>query len=380
MQKLSLFSLQPGMTIARDIVNAEGRLLIRNGVVLNKRYIDRLREMGIGSVYIQTPLDEEAHDVEIVQEQTKVKAVAAIKKTFDTITRTKSINTAEFRPVIEDIIGELLHNRNAVLHMTDIRAYDDYTFGHSINVCIYSAFVGVALGYSEARLKDLALGAILHDIGKVLVPTEILNKPARLTEAEMDIVRQHAAAGFEILRKSPEFSSVAAHVAFQHQERLNGSGYPRELKGEEIHEYARIAAIADVYDALTSDRPYRQGMLPHEAYEYMSANAGIEFDYHLLKIFFKRMALYPVGTILQLNTGEIGIVVQVLPELSLRPVVKILVEKDGSAAIGRRQVDLTKMLTVMIDRVCTENEVIALYRRLGMDLQSSSESPSKHRQ
>lgn len=380
MQKLSLFSLQPGMTIARDIVSAEGRLLIRSGVILNERYIDRLREIGIGSVYIQTPLDDSAQDAEVVREETRVKAVATIKKTFDKIARTKSINTAEFRPVIETIMGELLDNRNAVLHMNDIRAYDDYTFGHSINVCIYSAFVGVALNYSEARLKELALGAILHDIGKVVVPAAILNKPARLNAEEMDIVRQHAAAGFEILRKSPEFSAVAAHVAFQHQERVNGSGYPRGLKGEEIHEYARIAAIADVYDALTSDRPYRAGMLPHEAYEYMSANAGTEFDYSLLKLFFKRIALYPVGTILQLSSGEIGMVAQVLPELSLRPVIRILVEKDGSIALGRRQVDLTKMLTVMIARVCTEKEVIALYRRLGMDLQSSGSTSAKPRQ
>jgi HD-GYP domain-containing protein (c-di-GMP phosphodiesterase class II) len=363
------------MVVARDVVNADGRLLVRNGVILNKRYIRRLRQLGIGSIYIRTPLDIELSVEEAVQAETKNKAVQTVKRTFETIKRTRVINAAEYTPLVEMIIDDLVRSRSAVLHMSDIRSYDDYTFGHSIHVSIYSTFVGMAMGYSELKLKELALGAMLHDVGKMVVPPDILNKPARLTGEEMEIVKRHAEAGFEILRKNGEISLVAAHVAFQHQERIRGGGYPRGLKGNEIHEYARITAIADVYDALTSDRPYRQGMLPHEAYEYMLSFAEQDFDLEILKLFFKRIALYPIGTIVTLNTGETAIVKEIVADLSLRPVVRVLVNHDGTLPAGKTEVDLTKKLTVFIERVCSEAEILTLYSRLGLDITNKNDLP-----
>ncbi|MCX7780313.1 MAG: HD domain-containing protein [Negativicutes bacterium] len=373
MQKFSLARLVPGMVVARDVVGADGRVLIRRGVVLTERYIHRLGQMGIGSIFIRSPLDAELSCPEIIQEETKNRALKTVKQTFAKIQERSAVNAAEFAPIVQDILAELLHNRHTMLHMTDIRTYDDYTFGHSINVSIYAAFVGLAMGLKEHQLKELTLGAILHDIGKMAVPPEILNKPAKLAPDEMEIVKRHSAAGFELLRKNGEIPLLAAHVALQHQERFDGSGYPRGLKGGNIHPYGRIAAVADVYDALTSDRPYRRGMLPHEAYEYMLSVAGKDFDDQVLAMFFKRIALYPVGTMVRLNTGATGIVTGLTPELSLRPKVRLLLHPDGSVAQDKTEVDLTKLLTVFIAKVCTEEEVMAVYRKLGMNFNSSEQ-------
>ena len=266
MVRVSIMNLQPGMEIARDVVDAEGRLLIRKGVTLTFHYIQRLREIGIGAVYIVSQIELPPYDPDVLSEQTRIKAIQTVRSAFDKFRTTRKVEVKVFQAIASSIVEELLARPDAMLHLTDIRTHDDYTFGHSVNVGVLSVLTGIVRGYNRKQLQELAIGCLFHDLGKMAIPLAILNKPGGFTEEEMEIMKTHSEAGFDVLRRNPGVPLLSAHIAYQHHERFDGTGYPRGLKGYEIHEYSRIATIADVYDALTSDRPYRQGIAPHEAH------------------------------------------------------------------------------------------------------------------
>ena len=186
------------------------------------------------------------------------------------------------------------------------------------------------MGWANSKLMELGMGVMLHDVGKIKIPENILNKKGKLTPEEYEIIKKHSKFGFEILRRTHDLSLLSAHIAFQHQERWDGSGYPRGLKETQIHEYGRIAAIADVYDALTSKRIYRTAKQPYEAYEYMVAKSGSEFEPSLINKVFKRcIAPYPTGTGVRLSNGQRGNIVRQNPEFPTRPFVRITHQRES---------------------------------------------------
>jgi HD-GYP domain-containing protein (c-di-GMP phosphodiesterase class II) len=366
MQRIAVKDITPGMVAAKSIFNADGRMLLAEGTTFTKHYIKRLQEIGVLVAYIQNPLAASIDVPEILAEETRVKAIATVKQAFEGFRNTKKIDMGQFKQLTESIVDEVIRNPNAVFHLNDIRMYDDYTFAHSVNVCVLAVLVGVGLQYAPRQLKELGIGAILHDVGKMAVEKQILNKPGHLNESEMDLMRRHPELGFEILRKySAQLSWLSVHVAFQHQEKFNGSGYPRGLKGTEIHEYARITAIADVYDALTSDRPYRQGLSPNDAYEYLIAGSGTQFDPEILREFLRHVALYPVGSVVKLSTGDIGIVKHVFSGLQTRPIVRLIVDASNTLYESDDEIDLSTELTVFVNRTLEESDIVALGRRVG---------------
>lgn len=362
MQRISISHAKPEMVTENNIYSADGRLLLRSGIKLTGSYIKRLHDLGVGSVYINNPYFEGVHIPEVLSEETRVKAIKTVQESFEYFRTTQKIDMKQFQVLTKSLLGEIIQNRDTMVHLIDIRTHDDYTFGHSVNVCVLSVMTGVGLGYDEGKLRELALGALMHDIGKMLVPPEILNKPTRFSGEEMDIMKSHAGLGYETLRNKHRLTIplLSAHVAFQHHEKFDGSGYPRGLKGGEIQEYARIVAIADVYDAMISDRPYRRGMFPHEAYEFMMASSGTHFDPKILQVFFRNVAIYPLGSVVQLSSGEFGVVVKVSPELQTRPTVKLIAGSDGKALPEKKEIDLSGHLTTYVQRVLREEEVFSL--------------------
>lgn len=183
--------------------------------------------------------------------------------------------------LIRNLHSHLKNDTDLLNLLTDVCSYDQYIFTHSLNVTLYSLAIGMHLKLSTKNLETLGLGAILHDVGKMKVPAEILMKPGKLTEEEFEEIKKHSEEGFRILRNVQTIPLLVAHCAFQHHERLNGSGYPRGIKGNEIHEFGKIIAVADVFDAVTSNRVYRQAMLPHEGLEILYAGAGSLFEIKL---------------------------------------------------------------------------------------------------
>ncbi|MDD4600889.1 Cyclic di-GMP phosphodiesterase [bioreactor metagenome] len=361
MLKISITNLQPGMVIGHHIYNSDGLLLLNAGTELNVTFIKRLEKVGIGSVYIKNSFMEDLEIPEAIREETRQKAVSLVQKSFRYLQVNARINVEQFEQAADCIVDEIVKNRPAMVHLTDIRTHDNYTFGHSVNVCVLSTITGLQLGYNQSQLRTLALGALLHDTGKALVPLEILNKPSRLTDAEMSIMRTHTEKGFDLLRKQADhIPLLASHVAFQHHEKHNGCGYPRGLTGDTIHEYAKITAIADVYDAVTADRPYRERMPAHEAYELAISLANTHFDPAILTSFLSNIAIYPIGSFIVLNTGEIALVTNTFPNLPTRPCVKVITDADGKRLADPYLLDLTEQLTLFVSSVLSEKEVIEL--------------------
>lgn len=200
---------------------------------------------------------------------------------------------------------------------------------------------------THAMLLDLGTGAMLHDIGKLWVPESVLNKTDKLTKPEWEIMKSHATWGHQALSRQHELSYLVAHCAYQHHERIDGSGYPRGLKGDQVHIFGKIIAVADVYDAMVMHRSYRAGMVPAQVMEYLFSQAGIAFDLDLVSIFSKRVALYPLGTSVTLSDGRSGIVVSIYDQIPLRPVVRIVQDELKEGAL-QEDVDLTKQLNLTI--------------------------------
>lgn len=363
MLRLPLKFIRPGMTVARDIFHANGSMLLAHNTILGQQHVERLARLGIAAVYIKNPYFNLEPPSEILREKTRHAALALTRSTFENFQKTKTINLAKFHNLVDSIVNEVVANKHALIHLTDIRTYDDHTFSHSLNVCLLSVMVGVKLHYSPQRLRELALGGLLHDVGKMLIPVEILNKPGPLDSSEWSVMQQHTDGGFQLLRsKQDAIPLLAAHIAYQHHENFDGSGYGRQLAGDDIHEYARIAAIADIFDALTADRPYRTALLPHEAYEVITASRGSRLDPHLTDLFLESVAIYPPGAIVQLNTGEICMVIRVIPQLQTRPILKVILDEPGGtiSAFRDRTIDLTQETTKLVAKVLAGDEILVL--------------------
>ncbi|MBP2654083.1 MAG: hypothetical protein H6Q73_1652 [Firmicutes bacterium] len=363
MLRLATNYLKPGMIIARNIYNANGTKLLAADTALDRRLILKIKKLGIDSVYIRHPfLDIEPQ--EILHEKTRVEAIREIQKTFELFRLKKVVDLSTISEVVVKIIEDSMDNRNFLIHLSDIRIHDDYTFGHSINVCLLSVMLGIKLNFREGQLFELAMGAILHDLGKMMIPQEILNKPGSLTPEEWTEMRQHTDKGFDILRRDYSMPLVSAHVAYQHHESYDGAGYARGLRGEEIHLFARIVAIADLYDAITADRPYREAMLPHEAYEIMLGSRGTKLDPEFTDVFLESVAIYPVGSTVLLDTGEIAIVVNTFPKLQSRPTVRVVIDERGKVMEGEGKIiDLAVNLTRFITKVFKAEEVLEVAKQ-----------------
>lgn len=361
MQKLPVFLLKPGMKVARSIYNSDGQVLLSAGMCLSMNFISRLRILGILSVYIEDPLTDGIEIDDVISENTRVQAQKAIKQMHTEAARAIDngaepvINDEQISQTITSILEDLLTNKELVVNLSDIRVSDDYTFAHSVNTCVLALLTGASLGFDRARLHTLGIGTILHDIGKIKIPSEILNKPGNFTQSEYKEIQKHSEYGFEMLRKNFAISVTAAHVAFEHHERYNGEGYPRGLKGNSIHEFARIAGMVDVFDALVSDRVYRKGYLPHDAIEMITGSGNFYFEYEIVKAFLNNVAAYPVGTILELSNGELAIVVRTLRGCSHRPDVRTFTIVDGMPVLtGERS--LYNETRILIKRVIPEEE------------------------
>ncbi len=254
--------------------------------------------------------------------------------------------------MVTQILGELLNNKDVLVNLSDIKTVDDYTFSHSVNVCVLSLVTGIKLGLNMTRLRQLGVGALLHDIGKIMIPEEILKKPSKLTKNEFELIQKHTFLGYQMLKANPNIDISSAYIALGHHERYNGSGYPYQISSANIHLYARIVAIADVYDAISSDRVYRKKIQVHKVVEYIASLGNQHFDEMILQHFLPNIAVFPIGTSVLLSTGQKGIVVEVNSKLPSKPIVRIIFNADGTKNNKFDEVDLANTLDLLIINTC----------------------------
>ncbi len=295
---------------------------------------------------------------ELIDQQTRAEALRFIHRASAGFLRERNIEIGGLKAVIGKIVEDAVDNRHVLSHLSSLRIHHGYTFSHSLNVCLLSVLIGAKLCLPAGQLAELAAGALLHDLGKTLVPPEILDKPGPLSAAEWQTIRRHGEEAFHILRRQWALPISAAHIARQHHEYYDGTGYPRGLAGEQIHLFARIVAVADNFDAVTADRPYRCACPPHEAYEILLWSRGGKLDPGIVDTFLDTVVVLPAGSAVALDSGEVGVVVGAPPRLATRPTVKIVGNGDGTPCSGiGRLVDLAGELPRFIVRVFAPGEI-----------------------
>ncbi len=331
--------LKPGMKIDLAVVDRLGRNLVVPGTVLDEYIIDSLLKLGIMNVYIQ--------DGEEQQEKEKVSISSAAKQNIErlhTNDRSKVTLSASVRKrvaegiqfiynntdakevvdatnsIADDLLSTIEANNAIAIDISSLKTSDEYTFKHSVDVATIAMIVAKNQGLPKAQIHEIGVTGLLHDVGKTKIPLEILNKPERLDDEEFSVMKQHTVFGYEIIKKNKEYSAAVALGVLQHHEKINGAGYPFGMKEDKICPYAKILSVADIYDALVTERPYKPALSQRNAIEIIMAMTG-ELDMTSMKSFLEGMILYPVDTIVKLSNGELAKVVKNNPHYILRPVV-----------------------------------------------------------
>ncbi len=342
MRRISINELNNEMVLAKPIYQGT-RLILERGASHLTKYTKQLENLGIFSVYIK---DEWAKDISIpdaIREETHEKCMQAVSAIFERLKQQGNLDLSELGDVIQSILDDIFSQKDIISCLHHISSIDDDTMSHCINTTIYCLLIGKRKNLSKEQLTTLAKGAILHDIGKVDLNENILLKASSLTTEEYSHIKEHATFGYAILRQSKELPEEAKLISLQHHERLDGSGYPNGLKENQIHPFARITAVADMFDALTTARCYRRSLSNRKAYQILTEDAACgKIDKTLVNYLFDHVAVYPNGIIVYLSDGTHGIVKQQNPGQPFRPVVRIIDDTQGINNVKLFDLDLSE--------------------------------------
>ncbi|MEN6392014.1 MAG: HD-GYP domain-containing protein [Syntrophomonas sp.] len=363
--KILVSDLTPGMVLARSVYGPNGKRLLNRGVKLNAKYIYFLKKYNVLAVNVQSTLDDLLpQDENILEDEVKLCAVGAIGQWTNAKGRTSKQYSTMVHSV-EDIADEILSGKLPLSNLTEISSFDTYTFAHSVDVCALSVYCGMKLNYPRNRLILLGIGSLLHDLGKVKLDSRILNKPGQLNDEEHSQIKNHPVWGYSMLHKEININVDArsAIILLNHHERYDGTGYPRGLKGAEIDEMSAICSIADVYNAMVTDRVYRKALSQSEVYEFLLASGKVMFDMNTLKTFLFCINPYPIGSFVKLNSGHIGCVIGSNPDLPLRPMLQLIP--------SREIIDLKKELSLVITANPEINELMALVKNMDIGRQTA---------
>jgi len=318
----------PGMTLAESVSAPSGLYsLLQRGEVLSDVYINRLSACNIDSIYVEMEGTEGIEPKSLISTKVKQEITNEFRSLYINYFNRPFISKsaiASTQLLAGKIVNNLLGCEEHLLDMMEIKNYDNYTYSHSLNVGILSALLASEAGIKRSRLEDITLCALMHDIGKLDIPIEIINKNGAVTPAEFDVIKTHPSKGVDRIRKCYNLSSEVLPGIQSHHEKFDGGGYPFGYSGTQIPLFGRILAISDVYDALTSQRSYRKAWHPKEAMEYIIKGSGSQFDNHLVQLFSHLISVYPTGTLVKLSDGSVAVVVKNHTEDLFRPQVRLL--------------------------------------------------------
>ncbi|GMA50507.1 phosphodiesterase [Alicyclobacillus contaminans] len=355
MRWVSLHNIQPNRILARHILDQRGRILLSRGVVLTPSLVARLQRIGIHSVCIEDDWTDDLVSQDMISPETRQAILEATYLSLSELVSSQSSKVVRpvrlrqrLRPILSEVVDELRSIGGAGAHLGNVYLSDGELYHHSVNVTLFALGVGMGLGMREEQLIQLGIGALLHDVGKLRIPESILKKPGPLTDDEFLLIKTHTNLGYDILRAIPDMPSASALIALQHHERMDGSGYPFGLRGQDIHYMSRITAVADVYEALTANRVYRRAYLPHQALEMLLGGGGTQFDLDMVEAFVNTIAIYPVGMTLHLSNGYRAVVVSSGKRQTQRPLVRVIEDAEGRRVADPWEIDLAEELTIQI--------------------------------
>lgn len=277
---------------------------------------------------------------------------------LDDVRSGRKLNVTAAEQAVSSMIESILRNPDAFMWLSKLKNKDSYTYAHSIDACALAITFGRHLGLPRPELEQVAVGTLLFDIGKMKLPEELLEKPGRLTEEEFTLMQAHVAHSVELMADTKGISRASIEVAYSHHERHNGSGYPRGLTSDQTSVYGKIAAIVDCYDAITSDRPYSVAVSPHEAIRSLYEWRNVDFQEEVVEQFIQCLGVYPTGTLVELNTGQVGIVLSQNRVRRLRPKVMLVLNADKHAY------DIAPTLDLMVESVDRQGQMLEIARSL----------------
>jgi putative nucleotidyltransferase with HDIG domain len=286
-----------------------------------------LEHIRVGRLQVDEQVDASATDMATIR-KLYVEASHVAEQVWETA-KSGSPDASQARDLIDNLSQAVSQNRTALIALTALREYDNYTFTHMVNVSILTMAQARALGIDGAMLRELGMAGLMHDIGKVRTPIEILQKPDKLTDAEMTIMRRHVVDGAELLRRTPEIPSIAPVVAFEHHLRLDGTGYPVGVRRSRLNLATMLTSIGDVYDAMRSQRAYQEAHPTDRILAVMKRSDGHQFDQHLVRRFVQLLGIYPPGNLVKLDDGAVAVVLRVHAPDPYRPRVRVLIDPKG---------------------------------------------------
>lgn len=334
------------MVLARNIYVGKC-LVLKMGTTNIGKFSASLKNMGIHYLYVEDNVSKDIVIPDAISEETRHRCKDILMNTIEEFQKGSTLKLNKLADNVDNIISELLYNNDVQVSLIDLSAADDYTFTHSVSTAVYSLLIGHGLKYDRKKLSWLAMGTLLHDIGKTVLDPKIVYKEDVVTDEEFEYIKKHAICGYDLLKDAPNIPNMAKEIALNHHEKLDGSGYPRGLQGEELSDFARIAAIADVYDALTSDRCYRKKWATNKAVDFLIQNSGNKFDPEFVRIFIQRIAVYPNGSMVRLSDGKIAVVKEQNKYTPLRPIVRVIADEEGNN-IASYEINLMDVLSVTI--------------------------------
>lgn len=339
MRAIEIDEINDGMKVAKTIYDDSGRVLLSSGAVLSSLYIKKLKLYGIPFIYIEDEMVGPLEVEDVIHDRVRIQTVKALKEVISNANMNTELDLRPVSQMVNKILDDLKGVTNMLVQLMDMRSTNMFIYNHSVAVCVLSIMTGMALSLDELKIKTLGMGAILHDIGKSLSPGP-----------------EHTIHGFEILRNNKALNVMIGHVAYQHHERYDGSGYPRQLTGEDIHLFAAITGIANYYDNLVSHPESSKRLFPYQALEMVVSESGRGFHPDIVSAFSRNIAPYPVGTAVRLNNGAVGVVVRVPRNFPTRPIVKLVRSHSGIILTTFPEIDLLQEKTLFINDIINEKD------------------------
>lgn len=361
MRIVSTNNIKENMVLGKNVYDNRGLILLRENTNLSNNYIKNLKSKNIPAIYVKDSFSKDIDIEEAIDVDLKASVVNSVNSTFSKLVYKKEIPSNNSYPImddmsynkIKDVVNLLLENINKnkglLFNMIEVMSTDLATYTHSVNVAILSILTGKSMHFSESQLVDIGIGALLHDIGKTRIPIHILNKKEPLNKDEFNIIKKHVEKGYELVRDNKYISSHAKSIILNHHERIDGSGYPSGIKDEQIHIYVRIVSLCDTFDALITDRVYRDRIPIYKALELINSQLITKLDEDVYKHLEKNISVFPNGIGVKLNTGEKAIVLRQNKDYPTRPLIRLIYDHKGNLIENHYQKDLMQDLTVFVE-------------------------------
>lgn len=346
----SVSQLKGGEILGRQIFDDTGRILLHQGVEITPNYIKKLKELDVASIFVDDPLAKDVIIEKTITEKTRQMSKHALKDVVDKYFKEGKTDNRGITNSVNAIIEDVLDNKDVMINVEEMRNSDKNIYSHAVNVCVLASLIGTHMGYNMIKVRDVAMGALLHDIGKTKILADKKLKETFASEKELNkyVNEMHPKIGYDFLGKQNFCTALAKVAVLMHHEKIDGSGYPLKLKGKEINEIGRLVAICNIFDNMIAGSDTEPAKPVYEVLEYLIGMGGYYFDAEMVKKFSSNIAAFPTGTGVMLNTKEKCLVARQNQNMPLRPVIKVMFNKEGQAITEPYEIDLLHELTLFI--------------------------------